>query len=108
MSSQQPKPQPASPPKPARRSLMDIAALPATMGASAEEPSSSLYDAQTSSMQSRRSKYPSVTVYLPPRAIRIIKEIGLDENRRLSDLLAEAVDEWLVKRGHPSISQLRE
>jgi hypothetical protein len=87
---------------------MDIAALPATMGASAEELSSSLYDAQTSSMQSRRSKYPSVTVYLPPRAIRIIKEIGLDENRRLSDLLAEAVDEWLVKRGHPSITQLRE
>lgn len=56
---------------------------------------------------SSRAKYTSVTVYLPPRAIRLIKEIGLEDNRRLTDILAEAVDEYLTRRGHPSITQLR-
>jgi hypothetical protein len=54
-----------------------------------------------------RAKYPSATVYLPKRAIRLIKEIGLEEERRISDILAEAVNEYLVKRGHPSLEQLR-
>jgi hypothetical protein len=54
-----------------------------------------------------RARHPSLTVYLPPKAIRRLKEISLDSNRRLTDLLAEAVDEWLVKRGHPSLTDLR-
>jgi hypothetical protein len=52
------------------------------------------------------TKYPSATVYLPPRAIRLLKEIGLEENRRLTDILAEAIDEWLIRKGHPSLEQL--
>jgi hypothetical protein len=55
-----------------------------------------------------RAKYPSATVYLPKRAIRLIKEIGLEEERRISDILAEAVNEYLVKRGHPSLEQFRD
>jgi hypothetical protein len=47
-------------------------------------------------------------VYLPPKAIRRLKEIALAENRRLTDILAEAVDEWFVKNGHPSLEQLSE
>lgn len=103
-----PKPEPPDMQKPVRRSLMDIAAMPAVSRANVEEPSLTPQAEQTSSATSRRSQYPRVTVYLPPRAIRIIKEIGLDENRRLSDIIAEAVDEWLVRRGHPPLSQLRE
>jgi hypothetical protein len=57
---------------------------------------------------SRSTKYPSATVYLPRRAIRLIKEIGLEENRRISDILAEAVDEYLTRRGHASLKQLSE
>jgi hypothetical protein len=53
-----------------------------------------------------RANYPSATVYLPRRALRLIKEISLEENRRISDILANAVDEYLTKRGHPSLSQL--
>ena len=50
--------------------------------------------------------YPGATVYLPRRALRLIKEISLEENRRISDILANAVDEYLTKRGHPSLAQL--
>jgi hypothetical protein len=38
--------------------------------------------------------------------LRLIKEISLEENRRISDILANAVDEYLSKRGYPSLSQL--
>ncbi|MBK5956678.1 hypothetical protein CCR97_00300 [Rhodoplanes elegans] len=55
---------------------------------------------------SSRDKYPSATVYLPKKAIRLIKEISLEEDRRISDILAEAVDEYLTRRGHPSLEQL--
>jgi hypothetical protein len=54
------------------------------------------------------TRAPSLTVYLPPKTIRRLKEIGLEENRRLTDILAEAVDQWLVKNGHPSLDQLSE
>ena len=57
--------------------------------------------------QTNRSKYPSATVYMPKRAIRLIKEIGLEEDRRISDIIADAVDEYLQKRGHPSLAQLQ-
>ena len=88
---------------------MDIARMPATTGTAAQEPAPAPESSEPhGSPKSRRTQYPSATVYLPPKAIRILKEIGLDENRRLSDLIAEAVDEWLIKRGHPSLSQLRE
>jgi hypothetical protein len=49
-----------------------------------------------------------VTVYLPRRAIRLVKELALEEERRISDILVDAVNEYLQKRGHPSIEQLSE
>jgi hypothetical protein len=47
-----------------------------------------------------------VTAYLPPRAIRLLKQICLEENRKQTDILAEAVDEWFTRRGHPSLKEL--
>jgi hypothetical protein len=46
---------------------------------------------------------PSLTVYLPPKAIRRLKEIGLDNNRRITDIASEAINDWLVAHGHPSL-----
>lgn len=89
--------------RPARRSLAALAAE-----TTVEEPrlAPPLQPVAASGASPRSAKYPSATVYLPRRAIRLIKEIGLEENRRISDLLAEAVDEYLTKRGHPSLKQL--
>ncbi len=93
--------------RPARRSLAALAAE-TTDSATVEEPQLArpLQPVAVSGASPRSAKYPSATVYLPRRAIRLIKEIGLEENRRISDLLAEAVDEYLTKRGHPSLKQL--
>jgi len=93
-------------PQAKRRSLADLAAAAPAAPASAaprEEPRAAALPAQPSI---RTAKYPSATVYLPPRAIRLLKEIGLEENRRLTDILAEALDDWLVKNGHPSLDRL--
>jgi hypothetical protein len=38
--------------------------------------------------------------------VRLIKEIGPEEDRRISDIIADAVDEYLQKRGHPSLDKL--
>jgi hypothetical protein len=86
-----------------RRSLADLAC------ASLISPAAPIEEKRATpalAPSSRTAKYPSVTVYLPPRAIRLLKEIGLEENRRLTDILAEALDDWLVKNGHPSLDQL--
>jgi hypothetical protein len=103
---------PPSPPsntaRPARRSLAALAAE-TTDSATVEEPRPAVHSQPAvapASAPSRSAKYPSATVYLPRRAIRLIKEIGLEENRRVSDILAEAVDEYLTRRGHPSLKQL--
>jgi hypothetical protein len=100
--------------KPARRSLADLAAASPIQGAvAASQQSKEVVAAHppadipaSPAQSSRMAKYPSATVYLPPRAIRLLKEIGLEENRRLTDILAEAIDEWLVRKGHPSLEQL--
>jgi hypothetical protein len=47
---------------------------------------------------------PSLTVYLPPKAIRRLKEIGLDNNRRITDIASEAINDWLVAHGHPALA----
>lgn len=47
-----------------------------------------------------KGKY-SMTFFLPrPTAMRM-KAIALDRNTSLQQLVAEAVDEWLAKRGEP-------
>ena len=92
-----------SPPRAKRRTLLDVATMPATE----DEPIETAPVRTAARGAARgRANYPSATVYLPRRALRLIKEIALEENRRISDILANAVDEYLTKRGHPSLSQL--
>ncbi len=102
-----------SAPQAKRRSLADLAAAAPVAPAPAaprEDPREQAPARRAApsgaAPSSRTAKYPSATVYLPPRAIRLLKEIGLEENRRLTDILAEALDDWLVKNGHPSLDQL--
>ena len=101
-------------PKAARRSLADLAAASlaagtaeaaAQSGATAAAPALPAPPPEAA-LASRMAKYPSATVYLPPRAIRLLKEIALEENRKLTDILAEALNAWLVKNGHSSLEQL--
>jgi hypothetical protein len=40
----------------------------------------------------------SATVYLPPDKLALIKKICRDSNRRISDLISEAVDDYLRRR----------
>jgi hypothetical protein len=60
----------------------------------------------TPEVSGSRRKYPHLTVYLPRKAVRLIKEIGLDQERRFSDILADAVNEYLIKRGYKSLKEL--
>jgi hypothetical protein len=95
-----------SAPQAKRRSLADLAAAPPVAPAPDAPREAARPAPSAAAPSSRTAKYPSATVYLPPRAIRLLKEIGLEENRRLTDILAEALDDWLVKNGHPSLDQL--
>ena len=47
-----------------------------------------------------RKKYPHVSVYLPAPTIRTLKLIALDHDRRLNDICAEAIQQWLERNGH--------
>jgi hypothetical protein len=44
-----------------------------------------------------RAGLASATVYLPPDQLKLIKQICADKNRRISDLISEAVDDYLCK-----------
>ena len=46
----------------------------------------------------RRPDTVSATVYLDPHAMERIKEVCRDENRRISDVICEAVDSYLRER----------
>jgi hypothetical protein len=94
----------SSPPRAKRRTLFDIA----TMSAMEKAPVQAVPQNHAAVRRAApgRANYPSATVYLPRRALRLIKEIALEENRRISDIIADAVDEYLAKRGHPSLTQL--
>jgi hypothetical protein len=46
----------------------------------------------------RRLEAVSATVYLEPHAMERIKEVCLEENRRISDVICEAVDSYLRER----------
>lgn len=45
-------------------------------------------------------KYPKVSVYLTADEVRTLKLIGVDTGKKISDLCAAAVREWLEKNGH--------
>jgi hypothetical protein len=94
-----------------RRSLTDLVGAQVPEAPRVQDTSSARADVPAGARQTARTaraKYPSVTVYLPRRAVRLIKELALEEERRISDILADAVNEYLQKRGHPSIEQLSE
>ena len=46
----------------------------------------------------RRPDTVSATVYLEPHAMTRIKEVCREENRRISDVICEAVDSYLRQR----------
>ena len=46
----------------------------------------------------RRPDTVSATVYLEPHAIARIKEVCREENRRISDVICEAIDGYLRER----------
>lgn len=45
------------------------------------------------------------TVYLPKPAIKRIKQMALDQDKRINDLLQEGIDLMLAKYGQPSIEE---
>lgn len=42
----------------------------------------------------------SLTVYLTPEEVRTLKLICLDHNKKLTDICAEAIRDWLANNGH--------
>jgi CRISPR/Cas system-associated protein Csm6 len=48
-----------------------------------------------------------VSVYLPASTIRTLKLIAIDHDRRLNDLCAEAIQEWLERNGHARSTSVR-
>lgn len=42
----------------------------------------------------------SLTVYLTPEEVRTLKLICIDHNKKLTDICAEAIRDWLEKNGH--------
>ena len=49
----------------------------------------------------------SVTVYLAPDEIRTLKLIGIEHRKKLTDLCATAVREWLQRNGHVSAKRFK-
>ncbi len=45
------------------------------------------------------------TVYLPKPALKRIKQMALDQDKRINDLLQEGIDLMLAKYGQPSIEE---
>lgn len=43
---------------------------------------------------------PSITVYLTAEEIRTLKLIGIEHDKKMTDICAEAVREWLERNGH--------
>jgi len=93
-----------SPPRAKRRTLLELASLPVAEEAAVKAAPRARAAGRRAA--GGRANYPSATVYLPRRALRLIKEMALEEDRRISDIIADAVDEYLSKRGHPSLKQL--
>lgn len=45
------------------------------------------------------------TVYLPRAAMKRIKQMALDQDKRINDLLQEGIDLMLVRYGQPSLKE---
>ncbi|MBO0906549.1 ribbon-helix-helix domain-containing protein [Jiella sonneratiae] len=45
------------------------------------------------------------TVYMPRQALKLIKQMALDQDKRVNDLLQEGVDMMLSKYGQPSLKE---
>ena len=50
-------------------------------------------------------KAEKATVYLPKAAVKRIKQMALDQDKRINDLLQEGVDLMLAKYGQPSLKE---
>ena len=48
--------------------------------------------------EAARTNLVSATVYLLPDKLELIKQICADKNHRISDLISDAVDDYLRKR----------
>lgn len=48
-------------------------------------------------------KAEKATVYLPKAAMKRLKQMALDQDKRINDLLQEGVDMMLAKHGQPSL-----
>lgn len=83
----------------ARASLGTFTPKPVVDGARVE--ASQAETAVVAAMPEPSSTRPtSVTVYLPKDVVRTLKLIALDTDRRLTDICAEGITEWLRTRGH--------
>lgn len=51
-------------------------------------------------MPAKAKKAAIVSVYLTPEEVRTLKLIGIEHNRKLTDICATAVREWLERNGH--------
>ena len=51
-------------------------------------------------------KYPHVTVYLRPEEVRTLKLLSIETDKKMSDICAEAVREWLERNGHARTGKL--
>lgn len=48
------------------------------------------------------------TVYLPRAAMKRIKQMALDQDKRINDLLQEGIDLMLARYGQPSIKDFND
>lgn len=83
--------------KPTRASLASF--RPEPFPAAATQPAAPISRPATVEVTGRK-KYPHVSVYLPAATVRTLKLIALDHECRVSDLCAEAINEWLERNGH--------
>lgn len=54
------------------------------------------------------AKAEKATVYLPKAAMKRLKQMALDQDKRINDLLQEGVDLMLAKYGQPSLKDFDE
>ena len=47
------------------------------------------------------------SVYLPEAAYEVLRRVAFDERRKIHDLLMEAVELVLKKRGYPTIEEMK-
>lgn len=52
-----------------------------------------------------RTASEKATVYLPRAAMKRIKQMALDQDKRINDLLQEGIDLMLAKHGQPTLKE---